>query len=163
MDTLSNSGDGVRRWVVAWHASDETAFDSAQLLWLEGYKPSANVAGTGSVPDGRQEGAYGQLVSVSLCERWKRGLPCCVAWSSASKTGSAATEVRITWRSGGSSRRRGTPCTWRSTAVIAQRYGGESRGLRRMSASIQTQRSLATKAMHCHVHTPTVGDHSRLQ
>src|SRR5437867_11014220 len=50
-----------------------------------------------------------------------------VAWrgSSASKTGSAATEVRITWRSGGSSRRRGTPCTGRSTAVIAQRYGGE--------------------------------------
>src|SRR5215813_9077518 len=58
-----------------------------------------------------------------------------VAWrgSSAHKTGSAATEVRATWRSGGSSRRRGTPFTWRSTAVIAASYDGESRGLKRMS------------------------------
>jgi len=31
-----------------------------KLLWLQGYKPSANVAGTGSVPNGRKGGAYGQ-------------------------------------------------------------------------------------------------------
>src|SRR5262245_29639119 len=46
------------------------------------------------------------------------GLPGC--GMNARKTGSAATEVMTVWRSGGSSRRRGTPCTWRSTAVIAK-------------------------------------------
>src|SRR5918992_2590113 len=61
LDTLQNGGDGVRRWIVALHACDETAFDSAKLRWLPGYKPSANVGGTGSVPEGRKEGAYGQL------------------------------------------------------------------------------------------------------
>jgi len=45
----------------------------AKLRWLQGYKLSANVEGTGSVPEGRKEGAYGQLQSVPLCERWKRG------------------------------------------------------------------------------------------
>ena len=122
------------------------------LLWLQGYKPSANVAGTGSVPYGRKEGAYGQQESVSLCERRKRGHWSSLGRSSAGKPGLAATEGMAAWRSGGSSRRRGRPCTWRSTAVIATSYGGESRGLRRMSASIKTQRNLATQAMHQPAH-----------
>jgi hypothetical protein len=61
LDTLQNGGDGVRRWVVALYACDETAFDSAKLRWLQGFKPSADVEGTGSVLNGRKEGAYGQL------------------------------------------------------------------------------------------------------
>ena len=73
-------------------------------------------------------------------------------WSNGSKTGSAATEGVTAWRSGGSSRRRGTPFTWRSTAVIAKRYDGESRGLRCMSDIIKTQRSFAIKAMHHPAH-----------
>ena len=68
------------------------------------------------------------------------------------KTGSAATEAVTAWRSGESSLRRGKPFTWRSTAVIAKRYDGESRGLRRMSDIIKTQRSFATKAMHHPAH-----------
>ena len=50
----------MRCWVAALHSCDETAFDSAKLLWLQGYKPSANVEDTGSVLNGRKEGAYGQ-------------------------------------------------------------------------------------------------------
>jgi hypothetical protein len=141
----------VRRWIIALDAGDETAFHWAKLLWLQGYKLSANVVGTGSVPDGRKEGAYGQRQSVSLCERRKRGHRSCQG-SKRGKTGSAATEAVTAWRSGESSLRRGKPFTWRSTAVIAKRYDGESRGLRRMSDIIKTQRSFATKAMHHPAH-----------
>jgi hypothetical protein len=42
------------------------------LLWLEGEKPSANVAGPGSGPDGRQAGAYGQRQSL-VCPRQVEG------------------------------------------------------------------------------------------
>jgi hypothetical protein len=56
LDILLTGGDGVRRWVIVLDAGDETALRSAKLLWLQGYKPSANVGGTGSVPDGRKEG-----------------------------------------------------------------------------------------------------------
>jgi hypothetical protein len=34
LHTLRNGGDGVRRWVIAFHAGDETAFDAVQLRWL---------------------------------------------------------------------------------------------------------------------------------
>ena len=118
LDTLQNGGDGVRRWVIAFHACEETAFDAATRLWLEGYTPSANVAGTGSVPDGRKEGADGQRQSGLLCARWKRGHRSGQG-SRARQTGAAATAAGPTWRSGERSRRRGTPCTWRRTAVIA--------------------------------------------
>jgi hypothetical protein len=36
LDTLRNGGEGVSRWVIAVHTGDETAFDAATLLWLEG-------------------------------------------------------------------------------------------------------------------------------
>jgi hypothetical protein len=48
----------------------------AEPRWLQGCKPSAGVGGTGWVPYGRQEGAYGQAQHVSLGERRKR-----VGWS----------------------------------------------------------------------------------
>jgi hypothetical protein len=46
----------MRHWVIALDRGDETAFYAVKLLWLQGLKPSANVGGTGSVPDGRKEG-----------------------------------------------------------------------------------------------------------
>ena len=47
-------------------------YTRATSLWLQGYKLSAAVAGTGSVPNGRKEGAYGETQHVPLCERRKR-------------------------------------------------------------------------------------------
>jgi hypothetical protein len=44
----------------------------AKPLWLQGCKLSATVEGTGSVPDGRKEGTYGQTYHVLLRERRKR-------------------------------------------------------------------------------------------
>src|SRR3712207_1604324 len=97
--------------------------------WLQGYKPSAAVVGTGSVPDGRKEGAYGQAYHVPRHERRKRE-------SRPGWAGLAAAEVTLTWQSGRSSRRRRRSGTGRRTAVST---GGKRKrkGLRCMSACIQ--------------------------
>jgi len=146
--TPLTGGEGVRRGVGAFHASDETAVDAATLRWLQGEKPAATVGGTGAVPDGRKAGAYGQRPSVPRGARRKRGPRSCRSGSTVGKTGAAATEGVTAWRRGGRSRRRGTPCTWRSPAGRANRYGGESRGRRRLADRSTTQRSVASKALH---------------
>jgi hypothetical protein len=73
----------------------------AKLRWLQGYKLSANVEGTGSVPEGRKEGAYGQLQSVPLWERGSVVIDLTGKGSNVGQAGLAAAEEMITWRSGG--------------------------------------------------------------
>ena len=134
------------------HWCDDTALDAATLRGRAGEKSSANVGGTGSVPDGRKAGADGQPPSGPRCARRKRGHRSSRSRSTVDKTGSAATAAGTAWRSGGRSRRRGTPLTWRGTAVIAKRDNGEARGRRRLSAMINPPRSFATKARHHPAH-----------
>src|SRR5215831_11096298 len=124
LDTPQNGGDGVRRWVIALTASDETVFRCGPNC--SGYRGTSHqptswalglcLTGVKEEPTvNRNPYRYVNVGSAVI------GF---ARHAYASKAGSAATEVRTAWRSGGSSRRRGTPCTWQSTAVIARDDGG---------------------------------------
>src|SRR5690242_20738705 len=96
----------------------------AKPHWLEGYKPSAAVADTGSVSYGRKEGAYGQTHHVPHSERRKRDRRSSGNGRMHRTTGVAAPDAAIARQSGRSSLRCGKHTTRRRTAVIAEATDG---------------------------------------